>query len=238
MKICPFILLAAVALSTAPAGAELVVLTDGRFFKVSAFELAETRMRLELFEGGVVTLPMARIERIVDDEVMPEPEPLPVPEVELVLVPPSLELGFLDEDPIPQTPFGELIHRAAAEQNLNPRLVAALIRAESAFQSRAISRKGARGLMQLMPATAERFGVRSRELYEPWKNLVAGTRYLSFLVDRYQGDLPRILAAYNAGEGAVDRYGGVPPYRETRTYVRRIFETLELPYEPLETSAR
>jgi soluble lytic murein transglycosylase-like protein len=106
--------------------------------------------------------------------------------------------------------------------------VAALIRAESAGNPRAVSRKGARGLMQLMPATAQRFGVRKDKLFDPKHNLEAGIQYLSWLVEQFQGDLAKILAAYNAGEQAVWRYAGIPPYRETKTYVRRIYSLLGL----------
>ena len=80
--------------------------------------------------------------------------------------------------------------------------------------------------MQLMPATATRFGVAEDELFDPARNLEAGVRYLRWLIDRFDGDLPRVLAAYNAGEGAVDRFGGIPPYRETVTYVARVLDFL------------
>ena len=100
------------------------------------------------------------------------------------------------------------------------------MRVESAFDHRARSRKGARGLMQLMPATAARFGVGVDELFTPARNIEAGTRYLRFLVDRFEGDAVRVFAAYNAGEHAVERYGGVPPYRETQEYVRRVLKAL------------
>lgn len=215
--------------ATVPAKAELVILTDGDFYKVKAYQLKGNRMALDLFAGGRVTLPMSRIDRVIDDEVLPEPEPVVVPE-EIQ----TLELRFDESHGVPDLPFGDLIYQAAKSHGLNPRLVAAVIRAESAFDHRAISPKGARGLMQLMPATAQRFGVRQSELYEPARNLEAGTSYLSWLVDHFDKNLPKVLAAYNAGEGAVARYGGVPPYRETRTYIRRIYSTLSLPMESLE----
>jgi soluble lytic murein transglycosylase-like protein len=101
-----------------------------------------------------------------------------------------------------------------------------MVKAESAFDPEAVSVKGARGLLQLMPATAMRFGVPPEALFEPRENLDAGVRYLKWLSERYPGDLPRILSAYNAGEGSVDRYGGVPPFRETRDYIRRIYSEL------------
>jgi soluble lytic murein transglycosylase-like protein len=127
---------------------------------------------------------------------------------------------------VPATPFGEQIFAAAERHQVNPELIAALVRAESAFDPGAVSHKGAGGLMQLMPATARRFGLSEAERFDPERNLEAGTRYLRWLLDRFEGDVARALAAYNAGEGTVDRYGGVPPYRETRTYIRRIYSTL------------
>lgn len=209
-----------------PAGAELVVLTDGSFFKVGSYEVVGERIRVFLPSGGSLAMPLTRVERIIDDEILPEPDPLPEPEE----VPEPL-LAFAETHEVPETPYGSLIYQAARRHDLSPRLVAAVVRAESAFDHRAVSHKGARGLMQLMPATAERFGVQHSELFEPARNLEAGTRYLAWLVGRYGDDLPRILAAYNAGEGAVARYGGVPPYRETRSYIKRIYRTLELPLE-------
>ncbi|MCB1037765.1 MAG: transglycosylase SLT domain-containing protein, partial [Acidobacteria bacterium] len=132
-------------LSARPAGAELVVLTNGDFFKVTAYELHGDRMRLDLSTGGRVTLAMGRIERIVDDEVLPKPEPVAIPqEVD------DLALAFEEGLPVPDTPYGSLIYSAAKRHDLNPRLVAAVVRAESAFNHRAVSPKGARGLMQLM----------------------------------------------------------------------------------------
>jgi soluble lytic murein transglycosylase-like protein len=102
-------------------------------------------------------------------------------------------------------------------------------RAESSFDARALSSKGACGLLQLMPATGQRFGLKRSELFDPKKNLEAGSRYLRWLLDRFSGDLRLALAAYNAGEHAVDRHKGVPPYRETRTYLSRIYASLGLP---------
>jgi len=213
-------------LGAPPAAADLVILTDGSFFKVGAYEVAGQQIRLSLPSGGKLSMSLSRVERVVDDEIVPQPEPMPEPEAA-----PTSILRFGSSPEIPETPYGKLIFQAAERHDLSPRLVAAVIRAESAFDPRALSHKGARGLMQLMPATAKRFGVRNTELYEPARNLEAGTRYLSWLVKRFDEDLPRVLAAYNAGEGAVDRYDGVPPYRETRNYIRRIYKTLELPLE-------
>lgn len=128
---------------------------------------------------------------------------------------------------IPNSPYGELIYDIAVRHSINPHLVAALIHVESSFNPKAVSRKGAVGLMQLLPATARRFGVKSKkDLFSPEKNIEAGIRYLSWLNKRFSGDVQKILAAYNAGEGAVDRFGGIPPYRETQNYVQKIFGLL------------
>lgn len=114
----------------------------------------------------------------------------------------------------------ERIEHHAREVGLEPKLVQSLVQAESAFDRYAVSRKGAQGLMQLMPATASRLGV--DDPFDIDQNLAGGTRYLRKLLDRYDGDLVLGLAAYNAGPEAVARYDGVPPYRETRSYVRRV----------------
>ena len=117
--------------------------------------------------------------------------------------------------------FDGLILLNAREHSVPPALVKAVIAAESAFNPSAVSQKGAQGLMQLMPATAASLGVTDALL--PSENVRGGVRYLRRMLDRF-GDMPRALAAYNAGPTAVDRYRGVPPYRETRDYVKRVLE--------------
>ncbi|HWM94526.1 MAG TPA: lytic transglycosylase domain-containing protein [Thermoanaerobaculia bacterium] len=212
----------------APARAELVVLTDGRFLKVKTYEVAGEQARLNLYHGGSMTLPIERVERIVDDEYIPPPEPDPVEVVAEAAPAAPIQLRFAESQPVPEGPYGTLIYETAKRHQVNPQVVAALIRQESAGKIRAVSHKGARGLMQLMPATAQRFGVRKEQLFDPQHNLEAGVRYLSWLMDQFPNDLARVLAAYNAGEGAVARYRGIPPYRETQNYVRRIFTNLGL----------
>lgn len=113
-----------------------------------------------------------------------------------------------------------LVQDAGLRHNVEPGLIHAVIRQESNYNMFAVSVKGACGLMQLMPGTALRFGV--SDIFDPAENVEGGVKYLRFLMDRYEGDRIRTLAAYNAGEGAVDQYGGVPPYRETEDYVERI----------------
>jgi soluble lytic murein transglycosylase-like protein len=115
--------------------------------------------------------------------------------------------------------FDDLIEASAHENSVDPRLVKSVMLVESGFNPAAISKKGARGLMQLMPATAAEHGV--SDVHDPRQNIAAGTRHLSRLLSYYGGDLVKSLAAYNAGEAAVDRYDGVPPYDETQLYVRK-----------------
>ena len=125
--------------------------------------------------------------------------------------------------PAPSVPhyerFDGLIGLTAREHQLQPALVKAVIAAESGFDPEAVSRRGAQGLMQLMPETAQALGV--DDPFQPVENVRGGTRYLRLMLDRY-GDVERALAAYNAGPTAVDRFGGIPPYQETRDYVRRV----------------
>jgi len=116
--------------------------------------------------------------------------------------------------------FSAVIDRLARRQNLDPGLVRAVIRVESGFNTRAVSSKGARGLMQLMPATARQLGVDNA--FDAVQNVRAGTEYLRRMIDRFGGNLELGLASYNAGAGAVDRYGGIPPFEETTRYVRKV----------------
>lgn len=115
-----------------------------------------------------------------------------------------------------------LVDEIATASGVDPFLARAVIQTESAFNYKARSRAGALGLMQLMPATAERFGV--LDPFDPRQNITGGTKYLRYLLDYFQGDLTKTIAAYNAGEGAVTKHGGIPPFAETRAYVPRVME--------------
>jgi soluble lytic murein transglycosylase-like protein len=117
------------------------------------------------------------------------------------------------------------IHDAARAHGVDPRLVAAVARRESAFNAKAVSNKGACGIMQLMPATAQYLGVHN--VFDPRENIFGGTRYLRTLLDTFNGDIDLTLAAYNAGPGAVARHRGIPPYRETKAYVAAVRATYE-----------
>lgn len=116
--------------------------------------------------------------------------------------------------------FDQIIHQAAQQHGLAEGLIKAIMHTESGFNSNARSPVGAQGLMQLMPATAKRFNVSNP--YDPQQNIFGGAKYLSLLLKRYSGNTHLALAAYNAGEGNVAKYGGIPPFRETQDYVRRV----------------
>ena len=115
-----------------------------------------------------------------------------------------------------------LVDEVATAEGVDPHLARAIIQAESAFNYKARSKAGALGLMQLMPSTAERFGV--LDPFDPRQNISGGVKYLKWLHTYYEGDLTRVVAAYNAGEGAVNRHKGIPPYRETRAYVPKVLD--------------
>jgi hypothetical protein len=207
-------------LSAGALSAELIVFEDGRVVKAAGYVLLSEELEIRLPGGGSYRVDLSRVERIVDDEVV----------VDSVLVEDDTLREGLAYDldykagrkPLFGSDFDALIDREAKKQNIDASFVAALIRAESNFEPRAVSRKGARGLMQLMPATAKRLSV--RKPFDPASNVRGGVQYLRELVDRYGPHPELVLAAYNAGEGAVATYGGVPPYRETIAYVNRILK--------------
>lgn len=122
-------------------------------------------------------------------------------------------------------PYGDLIHEKSEKYDVDPALVAAVIEQESRFRERARSQVGARGLMQLMPRTGRWMG--ARDLYDPEQNVDAGVKYIKYLQQQFEGNLKKTLAAYNAGEGNVRRYGGVPPFRETQHYVKKVMSSYD-----------
>ncbi|HVN06364.1 MAG TPA: lytic transglycosylase domain-containing protein [Bryobacteraceae bacterium] len=125
----------------------------------------------------------------------------------------------------PSAPLAETVDRIAQKNQLSPQLVHSVIQVESNYDPEAVSPKGALGLMQLVPSTAKRFGVAN--VFDPADNIEGGARYLKYLLQLYNGDQALALAAYNAGEGAVSRYGGVPPFPETQDYVARVQQRLQ-----------
>jgi hypothetical protein len=222
------LLLALVVCVSFPAFAALVVFEDGRSMRVASYDMKDgDRMELSLHGGGSITIPLDLIDRIVDEEyerVVEKPvEDAPAASEAPILALRSIRV-FSAESPsgaLRTSPFSTDILAAARKHRIDPAFIAAVIRAESNFYPRAVSRKGARGLMQLMPATARRLGVRST--FDPRDNIQGGAAYLAELAERFgDSSVDLILAAYNAGEHAVEEYRGVPPYRETRDYVRRV----------------
>lgn len=205
----------------APAAeADLVFFTTGRTLSVKGHRRDGHSLVLMLRGGGEMTCEASIVARIEPDEV-PYPEPS-APEVGPMAAPEdaaSLRGGrraALQADPR----YDPIITRIAARHGVDPTLVRAVIQVESAYQRRARSRKGAMGLMQLMPATARQYAV--TDPYDPESNIEAGTRHLKTLLTRLP--LTLALAAYNAGEAAVERFGAVPPYPETRQYVSRVLD--------------
>lgn len=195
-------------------GAEVAVLRNGFSIRHERREQIGNITRLYT-AGGYVDIPTEQIASFEEDET-PQPQPL-TPQT----APPPATTATAQPAPAPTTmSMDELVREASARQRLDPDFVNSVIKAESNFYPRAVSSKGAQGLMQLMPGTAAKLGV--RDPFDPRANVEAGTTYLSELLDLYNNDPIRALAAYNAGPQRVQQYHGVPPYRDTRLYIARI----------------
>jgi soluble lytic murein transglycosylase-like protein len=203
----------ALAASAGEARAEIIFLTSGRTLSVKGHEYKGDAIVLTLRSGAEVTCDRTLVEKILADEV---PYPEPATAGASATDQQSLEAGGL----LQETPYSEIISSMAEAHGVDPLLVRALIQVESNYQPRARSRKGAMGLMQIMPATARVYNVRNP--FDPKANIEAGIKHLKSLIDRFGGGIELALAAYNAGEGAVNKFNGVPPYRETKSYVSRI----------------
>jgi hypothetical protein len=209
-------LAAILVLGTAvPASAEIVYLSSGKTLSVKGHRTEGDSIVLIMRSGGEVTCDRSLITKIVPDEV---PHPEPVAEDSQGAVPSA------DPQVLASTPYGEIIAAMSEAHGVDPMLVRALIQVESNYRARAKSHKGAMGLMQLMPSTAREYQVRNP--YDPKSNIAAGVRHLKGLLERFNGAVDLALAAYNAGEGAVKKFKGVPPYRETRNYVSRILSLI------------
>jgi transglycosylase-like protein with SLT domain len=196
------ILLCATTAMASAARAEYVVLRSGQRLTVTAYQQEGDKYKLQI-GGGTV-------EVVAEDVVRIEPEEIFTP--------------VKPDDPV-KSPFRNLIEAAASQYLVDADLITSVIAAESNFDPKAISRRNARGLMQLLPETAAKLGV--RDIFDPKENINAGTRYLSELLKLYNNNLVLALAAYNAGPDKVQRYGRVPPYAETVSYARRIKRDLE-----------
>lgn len=233
MKVLAFVTVA-LAITVADARAEIVVFRNGRTMSVKSCRLEDGTATMRLRSGGDVTFPADMIDRVDPDEV-PYPEDAPaVAEVPAPAAAPVMNTAaMLPEAILAARPYANLIAELAATHRVDARLVHAVIEQESNYEPRARSKKGAKGLMQLMPDTARQYGVRNS--YDPKANLDAGIRHLKDLMSRL--DLQTALAAYNAGEGTVKRYGGLPPFPETQLYVRNILSRMGLPSGPIDARA-
>ncbi len=207
------------------ASAAIAVFSDGRSMKIAAYQLDDELIRLHLNGGGEMSLPIARLERIVDDEVVTSEAVAEVKKIAEKGVFPKRSWRYHPERaPIFRSKYDKTIAEAARHFDVDAALVSAVIKAESDYDPRTVSHKGARGLMQLMPATAARFGVTNA--HDPVANIYGGTRYLRWLLKTFDGNADLAVAAYNAGEGNVWKYKGVPPFRETVNYINRIAKHL------------
>ena len=181
--------------------AEYIVLRSGQRLHVTGYQLQGDKYHLQL-GGGFVDVPAADVVAIEPEDTF---APLPA------APPPAAS---------PQPFYRDLVEAAAKKYNLDADLITSVIAVESNFDPKAVSRKNARGLMQLLPETAAQLGVKNID--DPAENIDAGTRYLRDLLQKYNNDLALALAAYNAGPDKVQLYGRVPPYAETVSYVRRV----------------
>lgn len=195
-------LLAVAITHPAPARADYALLGNGFRLRFERAEDQGSTIRLFLAGGGYVDLARSTIQGYEKEEPLPFTAPEPAANSNQ---PPSLP---------------SLLADAGRRHGLDPALLKSMIATESSFNPRAVSPKGARGLMQLMPGTADLLGV--KDLFSAVDNVQGGALYIRSLLERYQGDLAKALAAYNAGPAKVDRYRGIPPYAETEDYVRRV----------------
>ena len=215
-----------IVLGALPAHAELVFFSSGRNLSVKSHRIEGGSLVLALRTGGEMTCDVSLVTRIAPDEVA-----YPEPENEVRLKPDAtydtnagddrgvrLQPDLLQAD----TRYTAIIDKFSAEQGVPVRLVRAVIQVESAYQENARSKKGAMGLMQLMPETARQYAVSNP--YDPAANIEAGVKHLKSLLDRLP--LSLALAAYNAGEATVQRFRGIPPYPETRNYVNSVLRLI------------
>src|SRR5438105_75892 len=196
-------LLAALAMAATAWASDLAILRNGFSIRYERREVIDSMTRLYTAgdASSYVDVPTTAIERFEKEQIAPRIAP-----------------------PLPSQGVSDFVNSASAHYRLDPDLVNSVIHAESGFNPHAVSRKGARGLMQLMPRTAVQLGVSNA--FDPQSNVEGGTRYLRELLERYNFDLVKALAAYNAGPRRVEQYRGVPPYYETNSHVARIFRNL------------
>jgi soluble lytic murein transglycosylase-like protein len=222
MKLVPILLLALLASAPSVRAAQIVSFDDGRTLRVAHLEFRDGAARLALESGGEIAVPaesVIAVEAATDvSDAMESAVAEPVPVETVAALAESLRSDERWREAAGR--YAELLAAAADRHSIDRALLAAVAKVESNFNPFAVSRMGACGILQLMPATARRFGVRN--VFDPSENIEGGARYLRWLIDRFDGRTDLALAGYNAGEGAVDRHRGIPPYRETVGYVRKV----------------
>ena len=216
------VVLTSILCGTVANATDLVVFEDGRGLRVSGFELSDGLARLFLEDGGELGVPMSSIiaiERAIDPE---DPVPVDDPNRAVEAAAVVSELRANEKWRRAAGRFADAIAAAADRNAIDRALLAAVAKVESNFNPYAISPRGAAGVLQLMPHTAKRFGVNN--VFDATQNIDGGARYLRWLLDRFKGRVELALAGYNAGEGAVDRHRGVPPFAETEWYVIKVLD--------------
>jgi soluble lytic murein transglycosylase-like protein len=207
-----FVLFAAILLySHVVMAGNILVLDSGKRMKVDHYEVDGEILRASINDKSEMAIPLSWVREI---RTLPDP----------VIEKPAVEQADLDET-AGDFAFSDLVLSVARKHGVDWKLVAAVMKTESNFNPRARSPKGAQGLMQLMPQTAKLYSV--TDAYDPAQNVEAGVRHLKMLLQRYPGNLNLVLAAYNSGEKTVDRYRGIPPYAETRSYVKKVLQWMQ-----------
>jgi len=213
IRLATAVLTLAVSAFLSARAAERITLRSGSQFDCSRQEAAGDHVRLFLLTtvttGDAVNYVEVPAASVVSVESIPDPPAVP-----------AVEAAPRSAEPLTQAEMTQMLARAGEQHNIDADLLASVIKAESNGNALAVSRTGARGLMQLMPATASTLGV--QDSFAPEQNIGGGTAYLDQLLTRYKDNIALALAAYNAGPIAVDKYHGIPPYRETRAYVARV----------------
>jgi soluble lytic murein transglycosylase-like protein len=233
--------LATLGLCVGTAHADVALLKNGRSLPVTSYRMEGDQILLVIEGGGQIALPNVQVVAIRRDQPGPQPAPetpaaaapekvtleapQPVPPAG-ISAPPNAEgpIAIEPKDVFDREALRGLAKRIARKHAVDEALVLAVIEVESRYDAFAVSPRGAMGLMQLMPETAARFAVRNT--FNPVENVDGGVRYLKELLERYRGQVRLALAAYNAGEKAVDQFKGIPPFRETQQYVGRVLGAL------------
>lgn len=184
---------------------DILILENGKRMRVRSYSVEGSKIQVLISDRSEMVIPLEWVR-----EIQPTP-PEPEPENASAARQGSAEFAYSD-----------IVVAVSKKHEIDWRLVQAVVAVESNYNPRAVSPKGARGLMQLMPATSSLYQV--RDPFDPLENIEAGVRHLKMLMERYNGKLEFVLAAYNSGEKAVDQYRGIPPFQETRSYIKKVLQ--------------